>query len=740
MKAAAFSSPGFVQETIYQGNGMITMRFDFAGRLWVCEKQGRILVFSPTSDTAFGVPTVFIDVVSQVNTRAESGMLGLELDPDFENNRYLYLFFTTASDQRIVRLTSNASFDGVIPGSELVLLSGLPNTVGIHKAGDIAFHPNDPSNLYVMIGDDGKRELVDNLELYNGKLLKISSSDGKGLTTNPYSTDDLNSVRSRIWATRFRNPYRFTFDPATPIADVLYISENGDGTDRLLRIEKGADGGWPTQYNANSKDGKRQILQTSSPSKTGIAIIRKGPLSVGGAPTLYNARHNSEVMRWTLTGPNLNTLTPVPADDGGAFAKDFDHNIASFTAGPDGALYYTSSGQGPATGSGNRFARIRFVGGTQPIAKFTASPESGQSPLKITFTDSSTAPDSSLSSWSWNFGNGTTSTAQNPVHSYPDPGVYPVTLTVRNAQGLEDTEERTLTAFHQTNLTLSGQIYDGRTLSAVDLTAPTELHFYQQDGSTPLAISGGTGTDHNVLSIAAGGEIDATFSSKIMGDTIIISAGEAASDGMEPAFVGVALSTTDVNQTARVSFYLSDTMLRGRVLDTKNAPARVDVGVSRDTVENDYGFAGGRDYLSGSGLSASGTDHRIVPDVLGYYHVPIRTGTGGTTFYLDTTADTLTSSHGKISEAVLVPSGETVIKDLTIGLFHGGTDEADLSGIAVTPNVNFGSQIEPILSAQCSACHNDIASNSFGLDLQTGAAYSELVDQESGEAPGVMLV
>jgi PKD repeat protein len=739
-QAATFSAPGFVQETIHQGNGMISVRFDFTGRLWVCEKQGRVLVLSPTSPTAFGPPVVFADMVSQVNTNAESGMTGLTLDPDFEHNRYLYVLFATGTDQRIVRLTSNATFSGVVPGSEVVLLSGLPNTVGIHKAGDIDFHPTDPHNLYVMLGDDGNRDLVGDLSLYNGKILKISASDGKGLATNPYYAGDVNAVRARVWSARYRNPFRFTFDPAAPIPDVLYISENGDGTDRVARIEKGADGGWPELFTADSGDGKREILQTSSPSKTGIAIIRSGPLSVGGAPTLYNARHNSEVMRWTLTGAGLDTLTPVPADGGGAFAEDFGHNIASFTTGPDGALYYTSSDQGAATGTGSRLARIRFVGGTQPVAAFTATPESGQSPLEVSFTDGSTAPGSSVASWSWDFGDGSFSTAQNPVHTYTAPGVYEVALTIANGQGLQDTEVTTVTAYHATTITLTGQIDDGRSLPASGLAAATELRFYQKDGVTPLAVSGGTGAAGNALAIPAGGEIDVTFSAQITGDAMVVSAGEPAGDGVEPAFAGVSLSTTSPNEAAAVDFHLSDSMLRGRVLDTLGEPAQVDVGVSRGAAGSYQDFAGGRDFLPGSGIPASGVDHRLVADVLGYYHVPVPTGAGNATFHLDTSADTLAASHGKVKTTTAVGGAGTVVKDLTIGLYHGGVNEVDLSGIAVTPNVDFETQIEPILSSLCSACHNDIATNSFGLDLQTGAVYSELVDKESGQAPGVKLV
>jgi PKD repeat protein len=738
---AAFSVPGWVDETIYQGNGMISMRFDSAGRLWVCEKIGRILVFAPNGSGGFNAPTVFADLSAQVNTNAERGMMGLAIDPDFTTNRYIYVDFATSTDARVVRLTSNSTFTAMVPGSELILVSGLPNANGIHKGGDIHFAPNDPSNLYVMVGDDGERSLVSNVDNYYGKILKINKANGQGLTTNPYYTGSLTAIRARVWSARYRNPYRFTFDPGMPINDVLYISENGDGTDRIARIEKGADGGWDNAFTSNSADGKRKILQTSGPSKTGIVIVRSGPLSVGGAPTVYHAMYGpKQVRRWTLTGATLDTLTAVPADGGASFYSGYGYEIVSLTAGPDGALYYTQSGQGPSTGTTQRLGRLRNTNSAAPIANFNYAPTTGQAPLAVNFTDTSTAPGGTIASRLWEFGDGTTSTTTNPSKTFSQPGVYSVSLTVTNTQGVANTKIVSITVYHQTSVTLSGQIRDGRSLSASNLGVATELRFYQKDGATPLAVTGGSGANGNILTVPTGGVISASFSAQITGNGIVVSAGESTADGVQPAYVGIPLSTTSSSQSATANFYLSDTMLRGKATDTLGAPAQVDIGLSRVTAGAYYAIAGGRDFLGGSGIPASGQAHRVVADALGYYHMPIRTGGGGATFHLDTAADTLASSHGKVKTTATVAAGAAVVKDITVGLYNGGTGEANLSGIAVTPNVDFASQIQSIFSASCAACHNEIATNSFGLDLQSGAAYAELVDQESGQAAGVKLV
>ena len=75
----------------------------------------------------------------------------------------------------------------------------------------------------------------------------------------------------------------------------------------------------------------------------------------------------------------------------------------------------------------------------EPGADFTGTPISGTAPLTVTFTDAST---NDPTAWSWSFGDGTSSTARNPVKTYADPGTYTVTLTASNVAG-SDSKTRT---------------------------------------------------------------------------------------------------------------------------------------------------------------------------------------------------------------------------------------------------------------------------------------------------------
>jgi PKD repeat protein len=74
-------------------------------------------------------------------------------------------------------------------------------------------------------------------------------------------------------------------------------------------------------------------------------------------------------------------------------------------------------------------------------AGFSATPLSGVAPLSVQFTDQSSGP-SPVTSWSWDFGDGSSSVAQNPSHLFTSPGSYTVSLTVGDGAGT-DVETKT---------------------------------------------------------------------------------------------------------------------------------------------------------------------------------------------------------------------------------------------------------------------------------------------------------
>ena len=74
-----------------------------------------------------------------------------------------------------------------------------------------------------------------------------------------------------------------------------------------------------------------------------------------------------------------------------------------------------------------------------PVANFSGSPTTGTAPLFVQFTDLSSQGSSPITSWSWSFGDGGSSSAQNPEHEYTSEGSFTVSLTVTTAVG-QDSE------------------------------------------------------------------------------------------------------------------------------------------------------------------------------------------------------------------------------------------------------------------------------------------------------------
>ena len=111
-----------------------------------------------------------------------------------------------------------------------------------------------------------------------------------------------------------------------------------------------------------------------------------------------------------------------------------------------------------------------------PVASFTATPRSGTAPLPVAFTDTSTG---SITTWSWSFGNGVTSTARNPVYTYPTAGTYTVSLT---ANGPSGTNTKTQSAYITVSSTTSGGGNNAELVGA--------YNFEEASGSTVVDASG----------------------------------------------------------------------------------------------------------------------------------------------------------------------------------------------------------------------------------------------------------
>jgi PKD repeat protein len=157
-----------------------------------------------------------------------------------------------------------------------------------------------------------------------------------------------------------------------------------------------------------------------------VADFSGNPLS-GTAPLLvsFSDLSTNSPTSWAWNFGDGNTSTQ----------QDPSHTYTA--AGDYTVTLNVSNGDGADTAVKTNYISVSAAG-TAPTAAFSGTPTSGTAPLDVSFSDAST---DGPTSWSWNFGDGNTSTQQNPSHTYTTAGSYTVSLTVSNAYG-NDTDEK----------------------------------------------------------------------------------------------------------------------------------------------------------------------------------------------------------------------------------------------------------------------------------------------------------
>ncbi|MGW3141854.1 PQQ-dependent sugar dehydrogenase [Streptomyces sp. NPDC001139] len=202
-----------------------------------------------------------LGTVSGVSPSGEGGLLGIALSPGYASDHMVYAYFTSASDNRIVRVL----YDPKKPAGEQLgapdtIFKGIPKGV-IHNGGRIAFGPD--GMLYAGTGETGDRGLAQDTKSLGGKILRLTP-EGDPAPGNPFPG-------SPVYSYGHRNVQGLAWDPQQR----LFASEFGQDTwDELNAIKPGGDYGWPNAE-GRSSDGTYQnpVAQwhTDDASPSGIA-------------------------------------------------------------------------------------------------------------------------------------------------------------------------------------------------------------------------------------------------------------------------------------------------------------------------------------------------------------------------------------------------------------------------------------------------------------------------------------
>ncbi|MEU6615631.1 PQQ-dependent sugar dehydrogenase [Streptomyces parvus] len=199
--------------------------------------------------------------VPGVAPAGEGGLLGLAVSSTFGADQLVYAYFTTTSDNRIVRM----SYDEKRPagqqlGAPDTVLRGIPKG-SIHNGGRIAFGPD--KMLYAGTGEAGDTELSQDKESLAGKILRMTP-DGEPVHGNP-------EADSVVYSYGHRNVQGLAWDAEKR----LWAAEFGQNTwDELNLIEPGGNYGWPEVEGREGEDGFIDPVaqwKTSEASPSGIA-------------------------------------------------------------------------------------------------------------------------------------------------------------------------------------------------------------------------------------------------------------------------------------------------------------------------------------------------------------------------------------------------------------------------------------------------------------------------------------
>ncbi len=212
-------------------------------RMLISERPGRIRLVVSGAKQDF--PLISFPEVKANN---EEGLMGIEVDPNYKQNRFIYACLAYPTDNiykvKVVRLID----DGNSARIDKTIIDSIPSAT-FHTGCRIKFGPDQ--KLYITTGDASKKDLAQDINSLAGKILRINS-DGSIPNDNP-------TANSLIYSLGHRNPQGIDWHPTS---NVLFETEHGPsvfdgpaGGDEVNIIKPNQNYGWPLVSHTKHKDG-----------------------------------------------------------------------------------------------------------------------------------------------------------------------------------------------------------------------------------------------------------------------------------------------------------------------------------------------------------------------------------------------------------------------------------------------------------------------------------------------------
>ena len=310
------------------------------GSMLITEKAGELIHFKDGKK-------IEVSNVPEVYNRGQGGLLDIEAHPDYENNGWIYISYSSQEGEgkgghtALIRAKLK---DNALVNSELLYKAGPNTTKGQHFGSRIVF--DNDGYLFLSIGERGARdENPQDIKRDGGKIYRFFD-DGKIPDDNPFVGTD--GAKTAIYSYGHRNPQGLAKNPET---GEIWDNEHGPrGGDEINVIKAGANYGWPViTYGINysgtpitdktEMKGMEQPLHYWVPSiaPSGMAFVTsdnygdwKGNVLVGSLKFQY-----LELL--SLDGNKVVKREKFLADLG---------RVRDVKEGPDGLIYVAVEGKG----------------------------------------------------------------------------------------------------------------------------------------------------------------------------------------------------------------------------------------------------------------------------------------------------------------------------------------------------------------------------------------------------------
>ncbi len=346
-------------------------------QMFVVEQRGRIKVFPKTATATSSQVKTFLDITDRVqfSNGQELGLLGLAFHPDYKNNKYFYVYYTTNSpvsgiSTRMVlsRFSAQANDPTLAdPNSELVIFQFDKNQNNSnHNGGKIAF--GSDSYLYISFGDGGggndPQRNGQNKNTVFGSICRIDVDidDSNPIETNPALPNNNYEIPSdnpfvgvdgldEIYAYGIRNTWKFSFDA---VSGKLWGADVGQNAfEEINNIEKGKNYGW-SRFEGNSVANSNVVISgpVASPvfnynHNQGDVSITGGYVYRGSEITSLNPDINSKYIFADYVSGRVWALNYNPSTgdaDSTLLFKTDGLFVSSFGVDTLGELYFSSYG------------------------------------------------------------------------------------------------------------------------------------------------------------------------------------------------------------------------------------------------------------------------------------------------------------------------------------------------------------------------------------------------------------